>query len=61
MDPGGGSMSTGRLLCIASVLLSNQYQQLYDYHPSKYFTANCRHMQIVCFEISLYITEIVTY
>ena len=34
----------GRLLCIASVLLRNQYQ-----------------LQIACFEISLYITEIVTY
>ena len=44
MDPGGGSMSMGRLLCIASVLLSNQYQ-----------------LQIACFEISLYIAEIVTY
>ena len=61
MDSGGGSMSMGRLLRIASVLLRNQYQRLHNSRPSKYFTANCRHMQIACFEISLYITEIVTY
>ena len=56
-DSGGGSMSMGRLLYIASVLLRNQYQRLYDSHPSKYFS----HMQIARFEISLYITEFVTY